>query len=541
MCRLSKMVHLAPVPVTVTGEHTAGLFIVGVFRYHGLPETIVSDRDPRFIAAFWKTLFPLLGTRLQMSTADHPQTDGQTERVNRVLEDTLRSVCAAAPRTWSTQLPVVEFALSNAVHTSTGFTPFYLNGFRHTRVPLTLRGDTDSSILSGGEARKALSSQVSDVRPVSLRKQVESFMDTKLNIVSRVRDAMTAAQDKQKEYSDKQGRGNLSIFEVGDLVLLDTRNLPLDTVSSVGSNKLKHCFIGPFAVLARHGASYTIDLPKSMTTHPTFYVGRLKRYFDPQGVADSQTPLDPAPRSEGRSQSSTRASEQAPKPRSGRQGCGQDRTPEGLHTNGPRRHTPSTLSTPGTHHTRTSGSVPQAAPDVATKPRSVGSCERPRPDRTKRPGGPPAGAGSRPLAPPGPGDPQDERARPDSRPGRQHYRQSQGQVQSQARGDVDGGGQPQGPVSDPQSEHSNESGSREAPSTRTRTRAPPPLLDRNGEVHFHVERILQEQRCRGKRQLLVKWRGYAHSENSWEPIERLLIDCPKAVAIWEQKRRQLHK
>ncbi|TKH92607.1 hypothetical protein FCN21_09490, partial [Campylobacter jejuni] len=60
-------------------------------------------------------------------------------------------------------------------------------------------------------------------------------------------------------------------------------------------------------------------------------------------------------------------------------------------------------------------------------------------------------------------------------------------------------------------------------------------------VHYHVERILHEQRRRGKRQILVKWRGYAHSENSWEPIERLLIDCPKAVAIWEQKRRQLHK
>ncbi|KAG2776041.1 hypothetical protein Pcac1_g13436 [Phytophthora cactorum] len=104
-----------------------------------------------------------------MSTADHPQTDGQTERVNRVLEDTLRSVCAAASRTWSERLPVVEFALNNAVHASTGFTPFYLKGMSHPRVPLTLRGGTESSILSGGEARKALSYQVSDLRPVSLR------------------------------------------------------------------------------------------------------------------------------------------------------------------------------------------------------------------------------------------------------------------------------------------------------------------------------------------------------------------------------------
>ncbi|KAG3011395.1 hypothetical protein PC120_g14452 [Phytophthora cactorum] len=222
VCRLSKMVHLAPVPDTVTGEHAARLFVDGVFRHHGLPETFISDRDPRLTAAFWQTLFQLLGTRLHMSTADHPQTDGQTERVNRVLEDTLRSVCAAAPCTWSERLPVVEFALNNAVHASTGFTPFYLNGMRHPRVPLTLRGGTESSILSGGKARKALSSQVSDLRPVSARKQVEFFIDTKLNVINRVRDAMAIAQDRQKEYSDKHGRGNVNVVKVGDLVLLDT-------------------------------------------------------------------------------------------------------------------------------------------------------------------------------------------------------------------------------------------------------------------------------------------------------------------------------
>ncbi|POM66166.1 Pol protein [Phytophthora palmivora] len=94
---------------------------------------------------------------------------------------------------------------------------------------------------------------------------------------------MASTQDKQKEYSDKKGRGNLTVFKQGELVLLDTKNLPINLISSVGSNKLKHRFIGPFAVLARHGAAYTIDLPKSMATHPTFYVGRLKRYHDSLG------------------------------------------------------------------------------------------------------------------------------------------------------------------------------------------------------------------------------------------------------------------
>ncbi|POM57539.1 Reverse transcriptase [Phytophthora palmivora] len=109
VCRVSKMVHLASVRDKVTGKQAAQL-------------------DPRFTGAFWDTLFQLLGTKLTMSTADHPQTDGQTERVNRTLEDTLRSICAETPRSWSDQLPMVEFALNNAIHASTGFTPFYLNG-----------------------------------------------------------------------------------------------------------------------------------------------------------------------------------------------------------------------------------------------------------------------------------------------------------------------------------------------------------------------------------------------------------------------------
>ncbi|POM80020.1 Hypothetical protein PHPALM_2194, partial [Phytophthora palmivora] len=132
---LSKMVHLAPVRDKVTGKQAAQLFLDSVFRYHGLPETIVSDRDPRFTGAFWDTLFQLLGTKLTMSTADHPQTDGQTERVNR--------------------------------------------------VPLTLRGGTDASIVRGGEARKAFSSQVSDIEPESLKRQLSSFIDNRLTLISR--------------------------------------------------------------------------------------------------------------------------------------------------------------------------------------------------------------------------------------------------------------------------------------------------------------------------------------------------------------------
>ena len=121
--RLSNMAHSAAVPDSIHGEGTAQLFVAQVFLQHSLPVAIVPDQDSRFTSKFWKSIFQVLGTRLDMSTSDHPQTDGQTERVNRVVEDILRSICAETPRRWSSMLPVVEFALNNFVHASTGYTP----------------------------------------------------------------------------------------------------------------------------------------------------------------------------------------------------------------------------------------------------------------------------------------------------------------------------------------------------------------------------------------------------------------------------------
>ncbi|POM80270.1 Pol protein [Phytophthora palmivora] len=112
---------------------------------------------------------------------------------------------------------------------------------------------------------------------------------------------MASAQDKQKEYSDRKGRGNVNVFKQG-------------------SNKLKHRFIGPFAVLARHGAAYTIDLPKSMATHPTFYVGRLKRYHDPLGLP-SRTEEDQGENSSPRNEAESSGQPELPvsKPANGTQ------------------------------------------------------------------------------------------------------------------------------------------------------------------------------------------------------------------------------
>ena len=104
----------------------ASLFISQIFKYHGLPTSIVSDRDPRMTSLFWQGLFENLGTRLNFSLAYHPQTDGQSEIVNSTVLDLLKSYVGevAHKNQWEKYLPLVEYAYNNATHTSTGKSPF---------------------------------------------------------------------------------------------------------------------------------------------------------------------------------------------------------------------------------------------------------------------------------------------------------------------------------------------------------------------------------------------------------------------------------
>ena len=109
------MYHLAAVNESISAHGCARFFIDAVFRLHGLPRELVSDRDPRFTATFWQSVFRSLGTRLTMSISDHPGTDGQTECVNRVLEEILRGYVRSFTD-WSEFLPMVAFAINNSVH-----------------------------------------------------------------------------------------------------------------------------------------------------------------------------------------------------------------------------------------------------------------------------------------------------------------------------------------------------------------------------------------------------------------------------------------
>ncbi len=111
--RMSKMVHLIATTTTVTAPQVAQLYQDRIFALHGLPDDIVSDRDSKFTSAFWKNLQKLLGTNLNMSTAFHPQTDGQTERMNGILEDMLRHYVSPDQMDWDIFLSLAEFSMNN--------------------------------------------------------------------------------------------------------------------------------------------------------------------------------------------------------------------------------------------------------------------------------------------------------------------------------------------------------------------------------------------------------------------------------------------
>ena len=135
--KLSKMAQFMPTTTHITTKGTARLFRDHVYKIHSLPKVILSDRDARFTSRFWDALHGLLGTKLAMSTAFHPQTDGQTKRVNRILEDMLRHYVKPVQDDWDEFLVLVEFTYNNSWQESVGNTPFVLNYGQHPRTPIS--------------------------------------------------------------------------------------------------------------------------------------------------------------------------------------------------------------------------------------------------------------------------------------------------------------------------------------------------------------------------------------------------------------------
>jgi transposase InsO family protein/uncharacterized protein YjiS (DUF1127 family) len=266
--KLSKMVHYVPTNTNADADQLAKLFLNNVVKYHGIPESIVSDRDSRFTSRFWRSLWENLGTKLRMSTAYHPQSDGQTERQNRVLEEALRAYVSPLHDDWDEHLAVLEFANNSSVSVSTGKIPFELNYGEIPRMPIDMVIDTN----------------VANVE-VMLEHMKSDLVQAKLNL--------NVAQQRQQRYAD-QDRRDVE-FNVGDRVWLSTGNL--NKIVQQQTDKLRGKFIGPYPIVERVGkVAYKLELPEQLVRrriHPVFHVSQLKQYVVSERFVDRDPPRPP--------------------------------------------------------------------------------------------------------------------------------------------------------------------------------------------------------------------------------------------------------
>ncbi|KAK2409904.1 hypothetical protein QL285_045301 [Trifolium repens] len=270
MDRLTKSAHFIPVKSTYKAPQYAAIFMEQIVRLHGVPLSIVSDRDPIFTSRFWKAFQNAMGTRLKMSTSHHPQTDGQSERTIKTLEDMLRACVLEDSGSWSNHLHLIEFAYNNSYHASIGMAPYEALYGRKCRTPLCWTEVGDRSFLGP-----------------------DIVQETTLKIKS-IRDKLKVAQSRHKSYADKRSR--FLEFQEGDHVFLRvTPKLGLRGVFK--TKKLCPRFIRPYQILRRVGpVAYQLALPSSMSgLHDVFHVSQLRKYIpDPyQPVELEQIDLQP--------------------------------------------------------------------------------------------------------------------------------------------------------------------------------------------------------------------------------------------------------
>ena len=253
--RLTKERHYIPCFAGEDGtsaEATVDMLIKDVFRLHGLPASIISDRGPQFIATIWKSFCKRLGIQAKLSTAYHPQTDGQSERSNQDLERHLRTYCSYMQDDWVKWLPITEFADNDATSSSTGVTPFFANkGFnpRMSFSPDTTDYDSTRKRLDAARA--------------------EDISERMQNVLAFIRQNTAIAQVSMANQTNRHRKD--VTFEVGDQVFLSNKNYKTDRPCQ----KLDSKKWGPFPVTELIGSSYRLRLPSTMRIHNVFHACHL--------------------------------------------------------------------------------------------------------------------------------------------------------------------------------------------------------------------------------------------------------------------------
>ena len=255
--RLSKERHYIACTASEEGtsaEATAGLLIEGVFRLHGLPDSIVSDRGPQFVADVWKSFCKRLGITSKLSTAFHPETDGQTERANQDIERQLRTYCSYMQDDWLQWLPMAEFADNNATSSATKLAPFFANKGFHPRMSFSPDPTAYDSTRARLQAAKA-----ADIT----------------GTMSRILEYMkTNAEDASQQMAIQANRRRKDvIYKPGDLVFLSSKNIK----TARPSKKLDDKMLGPFPVGEQVGHSYKLQLAPTMKVHNVFHPSLLRR------------------------------------------------------------------------------------------------------------------------------------------------------------------------------------------------------------------------------------------------------------------------
>ncbi|KAM0058195.1 putative nucleotidyltransferase, Ribonuclease H [Helianthus debilis subsp. tardiflorus] len=260
--RLTKSAHFLPIKETHNSDKLAQLYVDKIVALHGVPVAIISDRDARYTSHFWRSFQRSLGTRLNFSTAYHPQTDGQSERTIQTLEDMLRACVIDLGGSWDDHLPLIEFSYNNSYHTSIQAAPFEALYGRRCRTPVCW-AEVGEAQLSGPDI----------------------VLETTDKII-QIRDRLKAARDRQKSYAD--GKRRSLRFKIGDKVLLKVS--PWKGVMRFGKKvKLSPRYIGPFEIIECVGnVAYKLNLPEELSgIHNVFHICNLKKCLADESLAIS--------------------------------------------------------------------------------------------------------------------------------------------------------------------------------------------------------------------------------------------------------------